>query len=636
MEKDEASVRIKNKTGRVTYDYPSAPPESSPHWDRIDGIVATTSTVGGGHSSSPIKSHEDLIAAFKRDVALLLEMDRKDAYLKVAIWSCIIGYCEALSTHKDSSRRYSIFPIPIASFIRLVHGEFLPLVFNAKKQNNNTVTSDKSGDDNHRETVHSLSNAIWKRCQKKSSSIQDELHANSLYVCLCGDVDGKSLDCFGAALSTVIGMNLLGYESILTLSEDHAYESHLDSRNETTHYSTCEVAIPGNTKVSQSKRGREISETFIDLQKQSPRQQSRRNVSAETSWLYMKDNAILCHTPGMALAALVGNMNCDIGKQKPVGETGKPQFVSGALYKLKRDMLWVLFDAKCIDFFPFALMELGECEEHLSSERGLEWVDASEMLRDMSLYGATNVGQTMVLRNEHFFLMAISVSKKNYKDAQVYPYLYAGHYHRDAGREDQSQEYRLVESMRLYSEASRVASTYRYDSKDCLQLMKHMTTVSSLIAKDVLLLPIEVGGDGKVGRIWKQRDNAVAVASWLIGFFDSLLIWEENEETQFVEILTTQHKHSLGKLFHLLPLDIRVAAIEKIYSDGEGQRTKLNAITEAELLYFKGPASKRFSRDCLLFQALTKEKVVIRELDMALPSASGGRSTRQRKRLKTE
>ena len=629
--------RMSTKSSRVRYDYPAASPENSPHWERIVDSAATPKD----SNPSTINSHEDLIAQFKQDVASLQQTDRKEAYLKVAIWSCVIGYCEALSTHKDLSRRYSIFPIPMASLIRMVHDEFLPL-----------IETDQSHDNNHRRTVQALSNAIWKRCQNKSSSMQDELHANSLYVCLCGDVDGKSLDCFGAALSTVIGMNLLGYASILTLSEDHAYESHLDKLNEkkannntntsgnnnNNSYATCEVAIPGNTKVSHSKRGREISETFIDLQKQSPRQQSRKNINAETSWLYMKGNAVLCDTAGMALSALVGNMNCDIDKQKPVGESGKPQVVSGTLYKIKRDMLWVLFDAKCIENFPFALMELGECEEHLSSERGLEWVDASAMLKNKEQDDATKAGETLVLWNEYFFLMAISISKKNYKDVQVYPYLYAAHYHRDAGREDQSREYRLVESMRLYSEASRVVSQYRYDSKDCLQLMKHMTTVASLIAKDILLLPKEFGGDGKVARTWTRRENAVAATTWLVGFFDSLLLWEENEENQFVEILSSQHKHSIGKLFQLIPEDIRVTAMEKIHSQEKEQRAKLNAITEDELIYFKQlPRSKRLSRDSLMLQALTKKKVAIKEMELALPSISSGeRSTRQRKRHKTE
>ena len=626
---------------RVTYDYPAASPANSPHWDRIVGNVGETTEPNNEDAAgnpSMINSHQELIAHFKHDVASLSEIDRKEAYLKVAKWSCVIGYCEALTTHKDSSRRYSIFPIPVASLIRLVHDEFIPLIEAVPNHSNI-----------HRQIVQSLSNAIWKRCQNKSSSMQDELHANSLYVCLCGDVDGKSLDCFGAALSTAIGMNLLGFRSILTLSEDHAYESHLlgtqneEKSNKTTtsskiEYATCEVAIPGNTKASQSKRGREISETFIDLQKQSPRQQSRKNITAETSWLYMKDNAVMCDNAGMTLAALVGNMNCDIDKQKPIGESGKPQIVSGALYQMKRDMLWALYDAGCINNFPFALMELGECEEHLSSERGLVWVDASEMLKhDGRNDTKTNADEAMVLQNEYFFLMAISVSKNNYMDKQTYPYLYAAHYHRDAGREDKSQEYRLVESMRLYSEASRVASQYRYDAKDCLQLMKHMTTVASLVAKDILLLPKEIGGDGKTARTWKYRENAVAVITWFIGFIDSLLLWEEIEENNFVEILGAQHKHSLGKLFQLVAEDIRISAVDKIYSQEETPKTRRTAVTEDELIYFMHPRSKRLSKGSILLQALTKKKIVIREMELAMPcKSSGERSTRQRKRLKTD
>eukprot|EP00986_Skeletonema_menzelii_P018415 scaffold26636_cov153-Skeletonema_menzelii.AAC.26 len=626
---------------RVTYDYPAASPANSPHWDRIVGNVGETTEPNNEEAAgnpSMINSHHELIAHFKHDVASRSEIDRKEAYLKIAKWSCVIGYCEALTTHKDSSRRYSIFPIPVASLIRLVHDEFTPLI--AAVPNHSNI---------HRQIVQSLSNAIWKRCQNKSSSMQDELHANSLYVCLCGDVDGKSLDCFGAALSTVIGMNLLGFRSILTLSEDHAYESHLlgtqneEKSNKTTtsskiEYATCEVAIPGNTKASQSKRGREISETFIDLQKQSPRQQSRKNITAETSWLYMKDNAVMCDNAGMTLAALVGNMNCDIDKQKPIGESGKPQIVSGALYQMKRDMLWALYDAGYINNFPFALMELGECEEHLSSERGLVWVDASEMLKhDGGNDTKTNADEAMVLQNEYFFLMAISVSKNNYMDKQTYPYLYAAHYHRDAGREDKSQEYRLVESMRLYSEASRVASQYRYDAKDCLQLMKHMTTVASLVAKDILLLPKEIGGDGKTARTWKYRENAVAVITWFIGFIDSLLLWEEIEENNFVEILGAQHKHSLGKLFQLVAEDIRISAVDKIYSQEETPKTRRTAVTEDELIYFMHPRSKRLSKGSILLQALTKKKIVIREMELAMPcTSSGERSTRQRKRLKTD
>ncbi|KAL7533079.1 hypothetical protein ACHAWF_004333 [Thalassiosira exigua] len=270
--------------------------------------------------------------------------------------------------------------------------------------------------------------------------------------------------------------------------------------------------------------------------------------------------------------------------------------------------------------FPFALMELGECEEHLSSKKGLEWVDASESLNCSN--GA------LVLQNEKFFLDAISVSRSVYGDAQVYPYLYAGHYHKDAGRDDQSQEYRLVESLRLYSEAARVASAYRYDTKDCLQLMKHMTTVAQLISKDILILAHNC-------RTWMRVENSIAAATWLIGFFDSLLFWEEREQGSFVEVLSIQHKHSMSKLFRGFSADVRAEAMAKVHSCEEsGSSDSFPAITENRLIYFGRPRSTRLAKDSLLASALSKEKVVVRELEMAMQSNMEGRSTRQRKRTR--
>jgi hypothetical protein len=109
---------------------------------------------------------------------------------------------------------------------------------------------------------------------------------------------------------------------------------------------------------------------------------------------------------------------------------GKPQVVSKALYKLKRDMLWTLFDAGYMKNFPFALMELGECEEHVGSERGMEWVNVGSLVKNMDAdVDTTNVDtsaktdETTVLWNEKLFLDAISVSRNVYNDSQVYPYL---------------------------------------------------------------------------------------------------------------------------------------------------------------------------------------------------------------------
>ena len=330
------------KQGRVIYDGPSANPKESLHWKRLHDVENPHNF--DGSNNNIIRSHDELLHIFQRDVDSLKHKTNEQNYQILALWSCIIGYCEALSTHKDCTRRYTLFPIPLDYIRRLVDEEFIPLLNSAQDTLNNTKSEKSSNNSTtsteesvHRQTVRAVSNAIWKRAQNKNSSMQDELHANSLYTCLCGDVDSKSLDCFGSTLLAVLGMNILGFSSsCLTLSEDHAYETHLNDTEEINgvpNRATCEVAIPGNTKASQSKRGKDIATNFEQLKRGN-------SITPETSWLYMHGKAVICDSPGMALAAMVGNMNCDIDKQKPDGS--KPQVFSKQLYKMKRDMLWIL------------------------------------------------------------------------------------------------------------------------------------------------------------------------------------------------------------------------------------------------------------------------------------------------------
>lgn len=176
-----------------------------------------------------------------------------------------------------------------------------------------------------------------------------------------------------------------------------------------------------------------------------------------------------------------------------------------------------------------------------------------------------------------------------------------------------------------------MASKYKYETKDCLQLMKHMTTVASLILRDILLFPC-CEDSGKDVRIWKGRDNAIAAATWILGFYDSLLHWEEREENAFVEILGTAHKCSVAKLFQLIPMDVRVDAIAVIHSS-ECSRTMFRVITENEMIFFRQPRSRRLAKESLLTATLTKEKIVVREMDIALCTNGG---TRQRKRTRRD
>lgn len=253
----------------------------------------------------------------------------------------------------------------------------------------------------HRDIVRAVSNAVWSKARPKPN-VRDELHANSVYVCLRGDVDKKSLDCFGACLTTIAGLRMLGITtSYLCLSEDHAYERHQlvdpnDGAKKTT--GTCEVAIPGRTKRDKAKRAKDIASTFEDTKDTKP------YLTPETSWLYMASNPVICKTDAMALVAVMGNINCTIEESR-----GGYFVESGQLYVLKREMLWALYDQGYMKEFPFGLMELANCEENRGSPRSSEWIQVQDV-------------KEPILVNEQLFIDAIQVSRDVYEDAQVYPY----------------------------------------------------------------------------------------------------------------------------------------------------------------------------------------------------------------------
>jgi menin len=435
--------------------------------------------------------------------------------------------------------------------------------------------------------VRAVANAVWAKAIPKPN-VRDELHANSLYVLLRGHVDKRSLDCFGAAVVTISGLYMLGYtNSMLTLSEDHAYERH----TENSCICTCEMAVPGNTLAQRQKRGREIAATFSE--------NKQRKLTPETSWLYMASNPVVCDSTAMALVAVMGNINCTIEKRK--GSC----LASRQLYEVKRELLWVLYDAGHMKQFPFGMMELGDCEEHCGSMRGEEWVTVPGV-------------DEPILVNEKLFREAIQVSRDVYNDAQVYPYYYAGHYHKDAGNEGPESEYRLVEAMHFYAQAARVTSKYRYDPVDSIQLNKHCTAAAMLIVEDILT-PKD-SPNKKEPRRWIDRSNAVAVCTQLLVFFDWLLHWEEQSDSQhFVEILHPSHQFSIQKMFQLLPQDVRVEANNKNFSVDVGDdRDRL-----------QWPRSKRMNREGLLIVALQKEKVTIREMDLAVPTDGNGRRSKR-------
>eukprot|EP00978_Attheya_sp_CCMP212_P035516 scaffold154963_cov37-Attheya_sp.AAC.1 len=458
-------------------------------------------------------------------------------------------------------------------------------------------------------------------------------------------------------------MRLCGFSgSCLTLSEDHAYESHIVVREKnaassslssssssqhvnpeedgssSSYYATCEIAIPGNTKQAKDKRGKEIEEHFKKGNKNTL-------LTPTTSWLYMRANPVICKSIPMTIAAAVGNINCTICEKMK----HTTMSCSGPLLDLKRDMLWILHDAGHLSEFPFGLIELGDCEEHRPSPRGNEWVHAVPEL----------LGEETVLMNEKLFHDAIFISRTKYNDSQTYPYFYAGHYHKDAGSsttgasvDDPKEEYRLVEALRLYASASRVASQYTYDSKDSLQLLKHMTAVASLIDKDILSSSTALGDETVCSsRQWYSNENALAAATWLLAFFDSLLVWEEKAGQAFVELLKPGNKNKHGwKLFQHFSPTIRSEMVARMTQEETEQQHKEDTnndddddmlcsaicITSQQLFYFTNPRSKRLTQqDGLLLKALGKTKISIHEMELTILQHSGDDGGR-RKRAKRE
>jgi hypothetical protein len=534
------------------YDSPTANPKESAHWGGLEHK----------EGDKVIENLEELKDAF----AEILTINKNDGN-NSAFWSCILGYCEALCTSKDAGRRYAIYPIPYDALKRLVEAEFTPPVCPQ-------ITSGTSSKaySRHRQSAQVVANWVWSKVVPKSNA-KDEKHANSVYVVLRGSVDGKSVDCFGAALTTVIGLRQLGFtNSTLTLSEDHAYESHTrndEGGDETVNsICTCEVAVPGNTKAQKAKRGQDTASTFDT---------NKSKLTPESSWLYMGKNPIYCRTTPTILAAALANLNCLIDSKGNLMELN-----SEPLMLVKRELLWVLKDKGHLDMFPFALCELGWSEEHLTSARG----DARVSIPDLAPVPVTTI--------ESLYHEAVTCCKEHYDDKQVYPYCYLGFFHKDGGQEE---EYRLGLALKYFSEAARVASGYLYEWGDSLQLTKVMTKISEFTIHEIL-------NDNGAPRVWVQEVSAIECARWLFHFYDWLLLWEERSGEQFLSICKSNHKTGISKAFPLLPREVREKGFEK--HDAKSKR-------------LQGP----------LITALLSQKVSISDMYLTIVAETGRRRKRK-------
>lgn len=187
-------------------------PQESEHWKSLVHH----------ESDKLIHTLEELKDRFRSDVN-----ENSNGGELMAIWSCVSGYCEALATHKEAYKRYSIFPIPIDALERLVKSEFWQTILDPAQatlppEDTTQQLSLQAIQNRHRLRVRAVANAVWDTAV--NSSKKDEEHANSLYVCLRGKIDRKSIDCLGSSVATVAGVKLLQAKETERAKQQHQEE----------------------------------------------------------------------------------------------------------------------------------------------------------------------------------------------------------------------------------------------------------------------------------------------------------------------------------------------------------------------------------------------------------------------------
>lgn len=214
-----------------------------------------------------------------------------------------------------------------------------------------------------REIIKKVSDVIWNSLIR--SSYKDRAHLQNLYSYL----SGNKLDCFGVALATTAGCQLLGYRDVrLAISEDHAWvvfgQKHVES-----------IEVTWHGKGSEDKRGQDISAGI-----------------ESGSWLYLGGLAVVCER-GMEVAAICVALNISLSANSDCVEVAE----------LQQQLLWLLYDLGHLKRYPMALGLLGELEEINRTHRSISC--------------------------EQLFREAIESSRSHYHNHHVYPHIFQGNYY---------------------------------------------------------------------------------------------------------------------------------------------------------------------------------------------------------------
>ncbi|KAH8377248.1 hypothetical protein KR093_004458 [Drosophila rubida] len=313
----------------------------------------------------PLKSTSDVVNLFRRALTSAIEPD-------LTLLSIVVGYIELSLTTGEAAQAAQAaqatlgasdvimgnsvpFPVVTHELIAGLYKKFQTIL--------SVVDKPKPHRQATRDIIKKVSDVIWNSLIR--SSYKDRAHLQNLYSYL----SGNKLDCFGVALATTAGCQLLGYRDVrLAISEDHAWVMFGQKRVES-------IEVTWHGKGSEDKRGQDIGAGI-----------------ESGSWLYLGGLAVVCER-GMEVAAICVALNISLSANSDCVEVAE----------LQQQLLWLLYDLGHLKRYPMALGLLGELEEINRTHRSISC--------------------------EQLFREAIEASRSYYHNHHVYPHIFQGNYY---------------------------------------------------------------------------------------------------------------------------------------------------------------------------------------------------------------
>ncbi|XP_064537376.1 menin [Drosophila montana] len=314
----------------------------------------------------PLKSTSDVVNLFRRALTSSIEPD-------LTLLSIVVGYIELSLTTGEAAQAAQAAQAALGGGSDVIMGNSVPfpvvtheLIAGLYKKFQtilSVVDKPKPHRQATREIIKKVSDVIWNSLIR--SSYKDRAHLQNLYSYL----SGNKLDCFGVALATTAGCQLLGYRDVrLAISEDHAWvvfgQKHVES-----------IEVTWHGKGSEDKRGQDIGAGI-----------------ESGSWLYLGGLAVVCER-GMEVAAICVALNISLSANSDCVEVAE----------LQQQLLWLLYDLGHLKRYPMALGLLGELEEIHRTHRSIS--------------------------SEQLFREAIESSRNHYHNHHVYPHIFQGNYY---------------------------------------------------------------------------------------------------------------------------------------------------------------------------------------------------------------